>query len=477
MNGTMEGISPEDRNLFKTFENAGQGHVFRFWDGLKPKSRQFLIDQAKSIDLDLVGRLGKACRKDADAKPETKSLQPAPFIPIPRTPNQIREMRNARVEGEKAIREGKTAAFLVAGGQGTRLGFDGPKGIFPIGPVSRKSLFQMHAEKILAFSRAFSSSIPWYIMTSETNDDATQEFFRNNRFFGLDRGNVIFFKQRMIPALDQSGKLILEQKDRIFMSPNGHGGSLLALVESGAIDDMKNRGIEIVSYFQVDNLLIRIIDPVFVGHHILQKSDMSSKMAQKRNPEERVGIFGLSDGKLRVIEYSDLDPDLARKADPNGRLVFGAGSIAIHMISVSFVEELVRDGFKLPYHVAHKRVPFVDEKGQSVQPEQPNGYKFETFVFDALEQAKNPVILEIAREEEFSPVKNSTGEDSPETAERDMSRLFLGWLEQAGIKIPGHMAQDPNAKVEISPLFARDVEEFRKKAPKNLAMTPQVFLE
>ena len=470
-----EGISPEDRDLVRTFESADQGHVFRFWDGLNPRSRQNLMDQVRSIDLGLVGRLGKACRKDMDVKAEKELLEPALFIPIPETPDQIREARRARSQGEKAIREGKLAAFLVAGGQGTRLGFDGPKGMFPIGPVSRKSLFQMHAEKILAFGRAFSVSIPWYIMTSETNDDVTREFFQNNRHFGLDSGNVVFFKQRMIPALDHSGKLILEQKGRIFMSPNGHGGSLLALKESGAIDDMKSRGIEFISYFQVDNALIRIVDPVFVGYHILQKSDMSSKMAQKRDPDEKVGIFGRAGGKLRVIEYSDLDPVLAQRTAPDGRLVFGAGSIAIHLISVSFVEELVRGGFKLPYHVAHKRIPCIDEEGESVQPEQPNGYKFETFVFDALQQARHPVILEIVREEEFSPVKNSQGEDSPETAERDITRLFLGWFEQAGITVPAETAKDPDVKAEISPLFALDLEEFRKKIPEHFAMKRQVY--
>lgn len=455
-------------------EAAGQGHVFRWWDELNPGSRRRLARQLASVDFDLMDRLSTRLGSDTEHTP--LRLEPPEIIALPRTDEEKRNAREAGAVGESLIRSGKVAAFLVAGGQGTRLGFDGPKGMFPVGPVTGKSLFQMHAEKILAAGRAYGTAIPWYIMTSQTNDDPTRAYFQEHDHFGLPRENVMFFTQEMIPALDGAGKLILDARDHVFMNPDGHGGSLLALVRSGAVEDMKSRGVEVLSYFQVDNVLLRIIDPVFLGHHRMARSEMSSKMVRKRHSRERVGVFGRVDGRLRVIEYSDMSEEDMEARGGAGGLKYDAGSIAIHALDVPFVEEEARDGFRLPYHVAHKRIPFLSDSGELVRPEAPNAYKFETFVFDALRDARNAIVMEVSREEEFSPVKNRTGEDSPRTAKRDLSNFFGRWLEAAGLSVPRDADGNVREAIEISPLLAMDVDAFVPKVPEGIDVRKGLYL-
>jgi len=464
---------PQDRSLVEKIFREGQEHVFRFWNELSYHSRVKFLNQLREIDFPLLRELRGKCLKK---EPPAAKLEPIKAIPIPKTEAQQEAANRAKKIGKKLVREGRIGAFLVAGGQATRLGFDGPKGIYPIGPVSGKSLFQMHAEKILAESRYYGVRIPWYIMTSETNDEATRKFFQDEKFFGLPEEDIFFMKQRMLPALDEKGKLILDKKDHIFVGPNGHGGALLAMVESGAVDDMHRRGIEILSYFQVDNVLIKIIDPVFIGYHFQAKAEMSSKMLKKRDPFEKLGVFGKIDGKLRVIEYSDLKPEDAKAQNPDGSLKYSAGSIAVHLINVSFVESEVRGGFKFPYHVAHKKIPYLSDKGETVFPEKPNGYKFETFIFDALSDTTNSVIMEVVREEEFSPVKNREGEDSPKTAKKDLSNYFGRWLEVCGIYVPKDKNGNVEGAIEISPLFARDLKEFLEKRPDNLVFDGSLYL-
>lgn len=466
----------KDRSVVENVIQKKQEHVFRWWDRLSESSRNKLLDQLNSIDFALLKELQKRCT-GAEKKEEIRRiLESAEIIPIPQTADQRKAAEAAERVGDEWIRNGKVAAFLVAGGQGTRLGFDGPKGLFPIGPVTGKTLFQMHAEKILAASQQYGVTIPWYIMTSETNDAETKRFFRQNRFFGLGEQNVFFLQQRMVPALDENGKLILDRKDHIFCNPNGHGGSLLTLLESGAIDDMHRRGVEVIFYFQVDNVLVKILDPVFIGYHVQAGAEMSSKTVQKRNPEEKLGVFGRIGGKLKVIEYSDLSEKDMKARNPDGSLKYGAGNLAIHLINPSFVESEVQGVLKLPYHVAHKKIPYLDETGNLVSPEKPNGYKFEMFVFDALSDTTRSVIMEVVRTEEFSPVKNKRGVDSPETARRDLTRFFGRWLESAGLSVPRSEREDVVGRIEISPLFARNQEEFLKKRPPDSRFTGSLYL-
>jgi len=462
----VKAVNPQDIGIIKKVYDNGQEHIFKYWDELDLNEKNVLLEQVKTLDFNLINEHKLSLQQGTQKVVDTVDLDPAPFIPLPVTEKQLKHAKEAESVGKKAIMAGKVAAFLVAGGQGTRLGFNGPKGCYPIGPVSRKTLFQMHAEKIMAASKKYDAQIPWVIMTSETNDAATRLFFEQHDYFGL--GDMVrFFTQRNIPALTEDGAMILDKKNHIFMNPNGHGGSLLALQESGTTEFLKKHGVELLSYFQVDNVLINIIDPVFIGYHLLKTAEMSSKMVLKNDPLEKVGIFGISGGKLKVIEYSDMSKEdgFARNAD--GSFKYGSGSIAIHLINIDFVEDEIKDGFKLPYHTAYKKVPYLDNHGCEVLPDLPNACKFETFIFDALADTQNSIIMEIDRKEEFSPVKNTEGIDSVVTAKQDMSNYFAGWLEAAGVKIPYDQDGNVKANIEIDPLFAADKIEFIVKTKNN----------
>jgi len=453
---------PDERAIRRRAADAGQEHVFRFWGDLPEEGRRRLLAQLAEVDFEELAELidqHVTHRRPPELPP---GLKPAPFIPLPTTDAERSCRARMRQLGEELLAAGKAAPMVVAGGQGTRLGFEGPKGAFPIGPVSGLTLFEIFAEAIHAARRAYGASIPWYIMTSRANDLATRDFLEAHNYFDLPRADVKCFMQGMMPAVDLEGKLILSARDQLAWSPDGHGGSIRALARTGMLADMAARGIEHISYFQVDNPLVPPLDPVFIGHHADAASDMSSKMARKREPKERIGAFCLSGGRLHVIEYSDLPDALAEARDPDGRLRFEAGSIAIHILSRAFVERLSAGRrFALPFHRAEKKIPCIDDRGRPVNPARPNGIKFETFAFDALPMAENPVVLEIDRAVEFSPVKNASGEDSPATAQRDMVRLAAAWLEEAGVQVPRQADGTPTFKVEISPLAARCVEELR----------------
>ena len=459
----------DQERIVQRFEAAGQGQVFRFRKELEVSGREALAAQAAEVDLEELGRLLSA--EGEDGLGDLESLEPAPYVPLPADRGRDAQWAEARERGETLLRAGKVAAFTVAGGQGTRLGFNGPKGTFPVTPIHGKSLFQVFAEKIRAAEKRYAANIPWLIMTSHANHEATVAFFENNAYFGLDRESVFFFRQGRMPAVDFDGKILLESPSRIAMSPDGHGGSLRAMVRTGVLEKLRQRGIEVISYFQVDNPLVRVIDPYFIGFHALSGSEMSSKMLPKAHPGEKIGVFCRRDEKTLVMEYSDLPETMARAEDDQGRLRFLAGSIAIHLLDLEFVQRLAGGGSgELPFHRARKKVPHVDATGKPVAPAEPNAIKFEMFVFDALPEAANPLVLETAREDEFSPVKNATGDDSAETCVRDQLRQFARWMRAAGIDLPVDENGVPDRKVEVSPLFAVDEESFeeswRRLAPK-----------
>jgi UDP-N-acetylglucosamine/UDP-N-acetylgalactosamine diphosphorylase len=466
-------ITIDDKELQSKLDRLfamGQGHIFAFWEKLQEKQRQNLLKQVGEIDLGLLEHLielGLTPEKYTHGKQE---LTPAPVITL--TDRHKRDSA-ARQLGEKILNQGKVAAVLVAGGQGTRLGFDGPKGVYPVTPVKKKSLFHLHAEKLLALNRKYEMTIPWYIMTSRTNHDQTIRYFETNKFLGYRHEEIYFFRQDMIPAIDQRGKLLLDAQDHIFMNPDGHGGSLKALWKSGALADMQTRGIQYIFYFQVDNVLLRICDPVFIGYHAQNQADMSSKVVRKSGPEEKIGVVCYIDGRLGVVEYSDLSKEDMYALKPDGSLKYWAGSIAIHMLSVDFVERETRDGFKLPYHIAFKSIPYLDDRGVLINPHEKNGIKFESFIFDALLDAENVVSLEVEREQEFSPLKNDKGENSPQTVRESLVELYAGWLEQAGYMLQ----RDKGMKsIEISPLFALDAEELKQRKFKIDPQADEIYL-
>ncbi|MDY3554552.1 UDPGP type 1 family protein [Gemmata sp. JC717] len=377
----------------------------------------------------------------------------------------------ARAVGEEALRRGEVAVLLVAGGQGSRLGFDQPKGMYPVGPVSNATLFQVHAEKVLAVSRRYGRPVPFLVMTSQATHTETEAFFRANNFFGLAPKDVVFFRQGTMPAVDiATGKILLEAPGKLFLSPNGHGGTLTALRETGTLAQMQGRGIKHVFYFQVDNPLVKVCDPDFLGNHIQAKSEASSKVVYKEQPGEKVGILAVVNGRCAIVEYSDLPAEMAAERAEDGTLRFRAGNPAIHLFDLRFLERVTGTG-GLTYHVARKKVPHLDPTtGEFVTPAKENALKFELFIFDALPMADHWVAMETSREEEFAPLKNATGADSPETVHRAMSALHASWLRRSGATV------SEGVLVEISPLFALDAEECAGRvAPDTQVKSPAYF--
>jgi len=443
------------------FVQAGQGQVFAFWGQLDEGGRRALLDQAGEINLAEVTRLTRVLLgQDAAPGVDLTDLQPAPYVARPENGGEAAEWARARAAGEAALRAGRVAAFTVAGGQGTRLGYDGPKGTFPVTPLKRKPLFQIFAEKITAIGRRHGRPLHWFIMTSHANHARTEAFFAEHRFFGLDRARVYFFRQGRMPAVDFTGRILLESPGGIALSPDGHGGSLRALHRSGALDLMQGEGIDTISYFQVDNPLVRCIDPEFIGWHLVRGAEMSAKMIPKAYPEEKLGHFCLQRGRLVVIEYSDLPLAVQREVDPQtGRLRYLAGSIAIHILDREFVRRMAEGG-ALPFHRADKKIATIDAAGRPVKPAAPNGAKFEMFVFDALPFARNALVIETRRADDFSPVKNADGVDSPRTAREDQLRQYARWLQRAGASLAIDASGLPAATLEVSPLFGYDEESF-----------------
>ncbi|MFP4105971.1 MAG: UTP--glucose-1-phosphate uridylyltransferase [Phycisphaerae bacterium] len=465
----------------ETLRKHDQEHVLRFFDELDASQQEALLNQISQIDFDRLEELIEQYVKNEPEVEIPSQIEPPEIVPArPVDETSATEQAAGWERGEQLLREGKVAAFVVAGGQGTRLGYEGPKGCFEVTPIARKSLFQVFAEQILAASGTYGKTIPWYIMTSPINDVATRAFFRQHNYFGLDPDDVFFFTQGTLPSINYDGKLMLAEKNRLATNPDGHGGSLAALARSGALEDMAGRGVELISYFQVDNPLVKVIDPLFLGLHSLREAEMSAKCLPKRDPMEKLGNFCLVDGNVTVIEYSDLPEELARQTLPDGRLKFSAGSIAIHAFSRSFVERLNEGGTcRLPLHRADKEVPHLDAEGQLVEPEEPNAVKLEMFVFDAMPLAEECVILETEREQEFSPVKNAAGADSPTTCLHDQVRRAAAWLEEAGVSVPRDADGQIAAAIEISPLFAADADELKQKVGEDLQIDAggAVYLE
>jgi UDP-N-acetylglucosamine/UDP-N-acetylgalactosamine diphosphorylase len=445
-------MSSPPQDLVTRLQEANQAHVLHGWDALPDADRTRLAEQLRAIDFTELEALRAQATKPQEAVP-------AGIEPVPITPTAFTE--NETFRGADAIRRGEVAALLVAGGQGSRLGALQPKGIFPAGAVTENSLYQIHAEKVLAVSRRYGSPVPLLVMTSPATDEETRAFFAEHNNFGLAPGQVTFFQQGTMPAVClHTGKLLFEGPGKLFLSPNGHGGTLTALADSGVLADLRAKGVKHVFYFQVDNPLVKVCDPGFIGRHILTGSEASSKVVAKTDPAEKVGVLVSHKGRCSIIEYTLLPKHLAEKREPGGALSFRAGSPAIHLFSVPFLERVTRTAAgSLPYRTALKAVSHFDpQTGQTVSPtgKEPNAVKFERFIFDALPHAEKWLAVETPRAEEFAPIKNATGTDSPETARAAQIALHTEWLNRAGIETNGH-------PVEISPLYALDADELAEK--------------
>ncbi|MBY0587834.1 UDPGP type 1 family protein [bacterium] len=442
---------------------VGQEHLLQFADELSPGQMLKLLEQIKAIDFDLLERLHAQSRSKS-VSIDPASLSPMEAMSLPRTDADRQAKAQCAAVGLEALLAGRVAAVLVAGGQGSRLGFEHPKGMFPIGPVTQASLFQFHAERILARSRQSGKPVPWYIMTSPTNDQETRNFFASKNNFGLGGEQVRFFTQGTIPAIDaQTGKVLLADRGEVFVSPNGHGGTLLALREHGMLDDMAQRGCDTIFYFQVDNPFVDILDPTFIGFHLMRQADISIKVLRKAYPKEKLGLVIQDHGKPTMIEYSDLPDPIAHEVDEQGDLRYWTGSIAIHVFRRTFLERVTGQGVGLPYHIAHKKVPFIDPQGQPIEPREPNAIKFETFIFDSLPLADRVAVMETSRTEEYEPVKNADGDHSPDVVKQAITRRAGRWLTEAGISYPTNPEGEPAVPLEISPLAGLSPNEFRRR--------------
>ncbi len=432
----------------KLLAKCGQAHVLAYWKRLGKKDRDSLLAQIATIEPKNIAQCVKTLRDGAQVPDSSKGKAPKVAV------LKGKALKAAVEAGEKELRAGRVAALLVAGGQGSRLGYDGPKGCYEIGPITNAPLFYFHARKILARSLRYGRSIPFYIMTSEANDAATKACFEANGYFGLPKEDVFFFTQGMWPGMTKDGRIILDRPGHIFMSPDGHGGLLAALKRSGALADMKKRGVKSVFFFQVDNPLVEIADPAFIGYHVAEGSEYSLKLCAKRDPYEKVGMPMRFGDTHRMVEYTEMTKEQCERRDKNGRLYFLYGSPAIHVFDRAFLEAEASKA--MPLHLAFKKIPCVDAKGAVVKPSEPNGYKFEKFIFDILPNAKKAAFLAFDQAEEFSPVKNAEGTDSPATCKADMQAKWRRWLAAAGVTV------DPALPVEIDPAYALDTADILK---------------
>ena len=431
----------------KLLAKCSQEHVLAWWKKLGRTERESLLAQIETLDPKSLAHCAEALKKGVEIPDSSKGVAPKVAL------LKGKKLAEAVAAGEKELKAGRVAALLVAGGQGSRLGYDGPKGCYQIGPITGAPLFYFHARKILARSYRYGAAIPFYVMTSEANNEATVRCFEENDYFGLDPKNVFFFTQGMWPGMTKDGKIIMDAPGHIFMSPDGHGGLLAALKRSGALADMKKRGIKSVFFFQVDNPLVEIADPAFIGYHVLQKSDYSLKLCAKRDPKEKVGMpmrFGKS---FRMVEYTEMTDEQCNRRDKDGRLYFLYGSPAIHVFDRAFLDR--EASRRMPLHLAFKKIPFVDAKGKVVKPSEPNGYKFEKFIFDILPNAKTAAFLAFDQKDEFSPVKNAEGTDSPASCKADMQAKWRRWLAECGVTV----AED--VPVEIDPAYAVDASDIK----------------
>lgn len=410
-------------------------------------------EQLERLDLRLLSRLIDQAQGERGVKQScgttvaADALPPRFRIKLDPNPNVALE---ARAIGTKLLSEGKAGCLLVAGGQGTRLGHTLPKGMFPISPVMEKTLFQLLAEQVLARSRIAGRTIPYFIMTSEATHLLTQTFFEEHNYFGLDPTSVHFFQQGTMPAVDaETGKVLLSGIGRIATSPDGHGGVLSALQRAGLFELMRRQGVEYLYYHQVDNPHAIVLDPQFLGHHVLNDAEVSTKVVRKLAPEEKMGVMVEIDEVPQIIEYSDLPLGVASRRTSDGELELWAGSTAMHVFSVSFLETFLAKGAELPFHTAFKEVPYWDGT-RPVEPEAPNAFKFERFIFDVIPHSRKSLVVETSREREFHPVKNAIGPDSPEYVRRTLSDQFRRWVQD----LTGPLPED--LLIEVSPLLAVD---------------------
>ncbi len=444
---------------------AGQTDLAAALDSLEGADQQQLADQVHNLDLGLIGNLVERFVHSEEADKPLGTVSEAVTIPIPADDATKAAEAAARATGEEMLRAGQVAALLLAGGQGSRLGFDGPKGDYPFAPITKRTLFAQHAAKIAALRERYGCDLPWYILTSPQNDEATKASFAAADHFGLAPDSITFVVQGTLPAVDaESGALLRSAPGSLALSPDGHGGLFSALRRSGALDEMAAAGITTIFSFQVDNPKVRVCRPEFLGYHRQASAEFSNTAVRKEAPGEKMGVVVEIEGTTSMVEYSDLPDELANQRNDDGSLTYWAGSIAVHCIEVGLALRLTEGGLKLPYHRANKKVAHLDAAGELVTPTEPNAIKFETFLFDGLPLASGSITIEAARDDEFCPIKNADGDSSPESARQLLNEMYSRWFAAAGVDVPVGDDGKP-VDLEIDPRFALDADELAARLP------------
>ncbi|HOZ54646.1 MAG TPA: UDPGP type 1 family protein [Clostridia bacterium] len=395
----------------KLLEENEQDNILNWIKKVNDNQKEKIAEQVLSFDF---GKLKELYNKTKSTPEfEKNKIENIGYTDLSKL-NEM-EFKKYKTKGEQIIKEGKYAVITMAGGQGTRLGHNGPKGTFEIDSVNgKKYLFEIIIDSLKKANDKYGVIIPWYIMTSEENNKQTVEFLEEHDYFGYSKDNVMFFEQGKAPLLDINGKLMIDESGIIKEASDGNGSIYVSLKKDGILDDMKKRGIEWIFVGGVDNILLRIVDPILTGITIAEGNLISSKSVVKKNPGERVGVFCKSNGKPMVIEYTELPENMANKYDDSGELVYGEVNILSHLYNIQALEDL--SNRELPYHIAFKKASYIDDSGNVIKPEEPNSYKFEAFIFDGFAYYDNMSILRVNREEEFAPIKNAEGNDSPKTA-------------------------------------------------------------
>lgn len=404
-------------NIRKTLKKYSQEHLLNEYEKLDVAKQKKLLDQIEHIDFELINSLYNNTKKQVDV--EENKISPIEYLDKDKLNGYYKGFYET---GEKAIKEGKLAAVTMAGGQGTRLGHDGPKGTFDIGLDSHKSLFELLSDSLKEQGKKYNVVIPWFIMTSEENNEDTVKFFAKHRNFGYEKDkNLFFFKQGELPMVDTEGKILIGEDGLVKEAADGHGGIYEALVKNGMTKKMRELGVEWIFIGGVDNCLVKMVDPVLMGIAIQKHVTAAGKSVVKANPQEKVGVFCKRNGRPSVVEYTEIPKEMAEAKDSRGELIYGESHILCNLFNIDAVERM---GTKpLPYHVAYKKATYIDKNGNKVVPDGPNAYKFEAFLFDAFGELDDMAVLRVKREEEFAPVKNAEGVDSPETA-RELYRKF-----------------------------------------------------
>ncbi|KAF9435110.1 UDP-N-acetylglucosamine pyrophosphorylase [Entomortierella beljakovae] len=438
------------RQIKERYQGAGQGQLLTFYDELDSIEQSKLLAQLQTLNVERVNRIHHKATTCPSPMLINQSVSLAPLpeecfeSTLEASPEKIQEWQSI---GLTQISQGKVGVILLAGGQGTRLGSSAPKGCYNINLPSSKSLFQIQAERIIKLQQLASLQegaqekviIPWYVMTSGPTRPATVQFFEENDYFGLEPANVVFFEQGTLPCMTFDGKIMMESKSQIAVAPDGNGGVYAALRETGALTNMAERKIEYLHAYCVDNCLVRVADPVFIGYCVQKNADCGAKVVRKKSPDEPVGVVCLRNATFNVVEYSEIDDEVAHRINPkNGQLAFGAGNIANHFYTLDFLNKVESFEGELEYHIARKKIKSLDfSTGQVIAPKQVNGMKLEMFVFDVFPFTQRMAVFEVDRSEEFSPLKNApgSGQDCPETSRRDILQQHVRFIERAGGKV------------------------------------------